>query len=137
MAQECPRSILGLSTRLPSRSSIILRLGDSLRRTPKVRGSSLLQVPCYLVPTFAHVSWISNTDIAVFVISGVCIVLVVTEIILYTATMLHPLAYLILQLGKTITWLVIFTLADRDYIWNTSALEYGLTAELIENLVLL
>ncbi|KAM0795692.1 hypothetical protein BDR22DRAFT_893936 [Usnea florida] len=78
----------------------------------------------------------SSTDIAVVVISGICIVLVVTEIILYTATMLHPLVYLVLQLGKTITWLVFFTLADRDYIWNTSALEYGLTAELIENLVL-
>ena len=138
MAQECSRSILGLSTLLPARSSIVLRLGDSLRRTPKVTGSSLLQLRYHFARTSAHVSWINSTNIAVLVISAICIVLVVTEIILFTATRLHPLAYLILQLGKTITWLVFFTLAaidtERDYIWSNSALAYGL---ITENVVLL
>ena len=138
MAQECPRSILGPSTLLPTCSIIVSSLGDSQRRTHKVTGSSLFQLRYYFAPTFAHVSWINSINTAIFVISGICIVLVVTEIILFTATRLHPLAYLILQLGKTITWLVFFTLAAvgtaRDYIWDTSALDYGL---LTEKLVLL
>lgn len=74
-----------------------------------------------------------STDIAVLVISAICIVLVVTEIILFTTTRLHPLTYMILQSGKTITWLVLFTLAAidsaRNYIWSTSALEFSLITE--------
>ena len=132
MAQECPRSILGLSTLVPGRSSIVLRVGDSLRHT-QVTGSSLLHLRYYFAPTSAHVSWINSTDIAVLIMSAICIVLVVTEIILFGTTRLHPLTYLILQSGKTITWLVLFTLAAidsaRNYIWSTSALEFSLITE--------
>ena len=145
MAQECPRSILGLPTRLPTRSSILLRLGNCLCRIPKVKRPSLLQPSLNFAPTSTHVFWLNSTNIAVLVISGICIVLVVTEIIVFTATRLHPLAYLILQLGKTITWFVLFTLAAMDtardaaqgYSPSTSAIGYDLTTKLIENLVLL
>ena len=134
MAQECPRSILGLSTLLPARPSIDLRLGDVLRPI-QVTGSSLLQLRDYFAPTSAHVSWINSTNITVIVIIGICIVLVVTEIILFTATRLHPLVYFIFQLGKAITWLVFFTLAAigtaRDYDWSTSALQIGLMTETV------
>ena len=132
MAQECPRSILGLSTLLLTRFSIVLRMGDSLRHT-QVTGSFLLQLRYNFAPTSAHVSCINSTDIAVLVISAFCIVLVMTEIILFAATTLHPLAYLILQLGKTITWFVLFTLAAidsaRNYVWSSSALEFTLITE--------
>ena len=134
MAQECPRSILGPSTLLPARSSIDLRLGDALRHT-QVTGSSLLQLRRYFDPTSAHLSWINSTNITVIVLSGIYIVLVVTEIILFTATRLHPLAYLILQVGKTTTWLVFFTLAAigtaRNYNWITDALQIGLITETV------
>ena len=132
MAQECPRFILGLSTLFPSCSSIVLRLGESLHHT-QVTGSSLPQLRYYFAPTSAHVSWINSTDIAVLVISAICIVLVITEIILFAATRLHPLPYLILQLGKAIIWLVLFTLAAidsaRNYIWSNSPLEFSLITE--------
>ncbi|CAD6583680.1 MAG: hypothetical protein ASARMPREDX12_001342 [Alectoria sarmentosa] len=55
-----------------------------------------------------------SVDIVVLIISAVCTVLSVTEIILFAATTLHPLTYLILQLVKTITWLVLFALAAVD-----------------------
>ena len=132
MAQECPRSILGLSTLLPTRSSILLRIRNSLHPT-QVTGSSLLQLRYNFAPTSAHVSCINSTDITVLVISAICIVLVITEIVLFAATTLHPLAYLILQLGKTIAWFVVFTLAAIDaatnYMRGTAALEFTLITE--------
>ncbi|KAL9067722.1 MAG: hypothetical protein Q9161_006714 [Pseudevernia consocians] len=56
----------------------------------------------------------NSTNIVVLLISAVCTVLCVTEIILFATTRLHPLTYLILQLVKTIIWLVLFALAAVD-----------------------
>lgn len=56
------------------------------------------------------------TNIIVLIISVVCTVLAATEIILFAATRLHPLIYLILQLVKTVTWLVLFALVVVDTI---------------------
>ena len=56
----------------------------------------------------------NSTNIVILIVSAICAVLSVTEIILFAATRLHPLTYLILQLGKTITWFVLFVLAAVD-----------------------
>ncbi|KAL9137590.1 MAG: hypothetical protein Q9175_001215, partial [Cornicularia normoerica] len=54
------------------------------------------------------------TNTVGLIISAVCTVLSFIEIILFAATRLHPLTYLILQLVKTITWFVLFALAAVD-----------------------
>ncbi|CAF9930566.1 hypothetical protein IMSHALPRED_008220 [Imshaugia aleurites] len=65
----------------------------------------------------------NSNVIIVVIISAVCIVLSVTEIILFAATRLHPLTYLILQLTKTKTWFVLFVLSwpfslVGDFVWT-------------------
>ena len=54
---------------------------------------------------------INSTNILILIISALCIVLSITEIILYAATRLHPLTYLILQLVKMTIWGVLLAIA--------------------------
>lgn len=56
------------------------------------------------------------TNFITLIISAVCTILSVAEIILFAATRLHPLTYRILQLVKTIIWFILFALATVDTI---------------------
>ena len=116
MAQKGPRSVLGLPTRLHVRSNDCLGLVQCLFRIPKVCNPPLLLIHM-LVPIHSDsrsTDGPNSANIGILIISIVCAVLSVTEIILYVALRLHPLTYLILQLIKTITWLVLFALAAVD-----------------------
>ncbi|KAF6238538.1 hypothetical protein HO173_003043 [Letharia columbiana] len=104
----------------------------------------------FFVWVLACVGFHRNTNIVVLIISGVCMVLSVIEIILFVVIRLYPLTYLILQLVKTIMWLVLSALAaaesrrvqkatkvDEDQGYNSGVTpEYLVLAGLGETLVL-
>lgn len=56
----------------------------------------------------------NSTNGVILIVSAVCTVLSVTEIILFAASRLHPLTYLLLQLVKMITWFALFVQAAVD-----------------------
>ena len=58
----------------------------------------------------------NSTNIVILITSALCIVLSITEIVLYAATRLHPLTYLILQLVKMTDWLVLLAIAVYNLI---------------------
>ena len=111
MAQESPRSILGLPTYLHTRPNIRLHLAPCLFRVSSVRKSPPSLFPHH---SFRSPNRPNSTNIVILIVSAICAVLSVTEIILFAATRLHPLTYLILQLVKTVTWFVLFVLAAVD-----------------------
>lgn len=66
-------------------------------------------------PNLRSLTWPPNsTNIVLLLVSAVCTVLSVTEIILFAATRLHPFTYLNLQLVKTVMWFLLFVLAAVD-----------------------
>lgn len=71
----------------------------------------LLLLHRYFHSNFRSTNRPNSTIIILLLISAICAVLSITEIILFIASKLHPLTYLILQLVKTTTWLVLFALA--------------------------
>lgn len=110
MAQKGPHPLVGHPTHIHARSHLH-HLVTYLYRTPKVRNLVFPFLPKNhsTLPLFTDRP--NSISIAVLVISAVCAILSVTEIVLFAATKLHPLLYLCLQLVKTITWFVLFAVA--------------------------
>ena len=109
MAQASPCPILGLPTQLHARFHIHLHLATCLSR---IRSVSKPHFFFFFFPaTPGHPIELHSANVVILIISAVCTILAVVEIILFAATRLDPLTNLILQLAKTITWFVLFVLA--------------------------
>ena len=109
MAQTSPRSILVLPNQLNAHHHIRLGLAGCLCNF-NVR-NSLIPSPPPTSPQHPLTCCLNSTNIVLLIVSAACIIVSITEIVLFATTRLHPLTYLTLQLIKTTTWFVLFVLA--------------------------
>ena len=115
MAQKSTHSVLGLPAQLHARIHTRLHLATCLFRIPNVRISSALSFTAFTsLHFFCSLNRRNSTNGVILIVSAVCSILSVTEIILFAASRLHPLTYLLLQLVKMITWFVLFVQAAVD-----------------------